>query len=680
MAKHSKPDAVGVPVGVPGVHAPTTEYRAAPEAQTQPTVWVSSVNSTVKNRTPTTPLGPKTLILGVNASGKSALTQSIELALTGCASDIAGRPLVSKDSDLVDLLLAEGEPRLQAVVEISTPAGIMGSASWSCGTEKGDKQGKAAVDLGFIQTTGSTPGAGGVLDPASVFPLRAVREALTAGPDKARNFFLSQVAGGLNPQEIRDRVPADLHTALDYIGFPSATPGAGQGGGLTLGSGSFQGFQAMVVRALLEAVERAGKEARDASKRLTGAETVASDAQAGLAPNPTDVDLENASAKLAIAQRIHLAVSQAASNADAVQRLAERDTEMASLSSDIARWEEEAGRAEYAHASALHAHQAVIGSGALPAVVLQPPTPQPEPPSVTASKATLHLNITEYPGYCFTCGSRVSVEDLVVREQHLLRAFPSQPAAPLPLMSTAVPMAAPTMEQQTWAAVQTAQAWVEHVRTNLARLRNSYTVAATVREELLKQVNLGAAAPPGLTLTRAVEDIATANAERDRLVGLREQWKTVSRAETGIGKFRTDAVQFDALKKALKKVVKELLTGAVDSFVERVQKFLPATDIFGLSLVESEKEVFRVGLRKTAKGSLRAALSGAEQARVWTAIAAALAKPGALQVLIPEDRAFDPQTLGEVLAALAHAPCQVVMTHPTPPTTVPPGWTVVHLQ
>ena len=48
-------------------------------------------------------LGPKTLLYGSNTSHKSAVIQSVELALSGSADDVVGRSVVTDASLLLTL-------------------------------------------------------------------------------------------------------------------------------------------------------------------------------------------------------------------------------------------------------------------------------------------------------------------------------------------------------------------------------------------------------------------------------------------------------------------------------------------------------------------------------------------------------------------------------------------------
>jgi len=132
--------------------------------------------------------------------------------------------------------------------------------------------------------------------------------------------------------------------------------------------------------------------------------------------------------------------------------------------------------------------------------------------------------------------------------------------------------------------------------------------------------------------------------------------------------------------------MQRVLDGARESFEAQVQKWLPTTDRFGMVL----DTAFRVGLLGAPPGArnayppdfLRAALSGAEWARVTAAIAMACAPsdPDVPVVILPEERAFDLKTLEAVLEAFSAVDAQVILTTPTAPKNVPDDWTVVDMR
>jgi hypothetical protein len=97
-------------------------------------------------------------------------------------------------------------------------------------------------------------------------------------------------------------------------------------------------------------------------------------------------------------------------------------------------------------------------------------------------------------------------------------------------------------------------------------------------------------------------------------------------------------------------------------------------------LVENKKPVCRMGFRRD--GQLHTALSGAEWARLTLALGCATYKDDESTVAIftPEERAFDPVTLREVMVALSNAPGQVLLQSPSKPAgRIPKGWAVVEM-
>jgi hypothetical protein len=123
-----------------------------------------------------------------------------------------------------------------------------------------------------------------------------------------------------------------------------------------------------------------------------------------------------------------------------------------------------------------------------------------------------------------------------------------------------------------------------------------------------------------------------------------------------------------------------------------VQRYLPESLPFGLVLQSGEREVCRLGFWRGegAARQLHTALSGAEWASLCSALAlGSVVEGNGLRVVVPEERAFDPYTLRDVLDAFSTARAQVIVTSPIPPAGVLvgddgmitpdalPGWTIV---
>lgn len=183
----------------------------------------------------------------------------------------------------------------------------------------------------------------------------------------------------------------------------------------------------------------------------------------------------------------------------------------------------------------------------------------------------------------------------------------------------------------------------------------------------------------------SAEDIESAWREAsEKHQSLREtsaRWESVRSSRDTVMNLREDIHELEGLQKACSAAVDRLLKTSTESFVKKVQSYLPKSDKFVLQLVDGNKEVCRFGFDRD--GVLHTALSGAEWARLTLALACASVDMGAadtLRIFTPEERAFDPATLTTVLRALSDAPGQVVMTSPVKPKgRLPKGWTLIEV-
>lgn len=123
--------------------------------------------------------------------------------------------------------------------------------------------------------------------------------------------------------------------------------------------------------------------------------------------------------------------------------------------------------------------------------------------------------------------------------------------------------------------------------------------------------------------------------------------------------------------KELEKAGKHAIATAQAKFSEKVESFLPAGVEVGVNL-----DIARLGFVRD--GELHSALSGAEWSQTLLAIASSCSDGSTPTVLVPDDRAWDQDTLGRVMAALVEAPAQVVIMSTVRPPEVP-GWKIVDL-
>ena len=159
----------------------------------------------------------------------------------------------------------------------------------------------------------------------------------------------------------------------------------------------------------------------------------------------------------------------------------------------------------------------------------------------------------------------------------------------------------------------------------------------------------------------------------------RTRWDDLSRLRDTVASMQAEAESYKIMKAACEKAVGALLAEQTSRFCKRVDSFLPKGWDFGIRLKEGSREVFRMGLQRGDK--LHCALSGAE----WSAVAVAISmatinESHDPQVLVPEDRAWDSQTLGEVMRSYGKFPGQVIMASTVKPKgRTPAGWTIIDM-
>lgn len=163
---------------------------------------------------------------------------------------------------------------------------------------------------------------------------------------------------------------------------------------------------------------------------------------------------------------------------------------------------------------------------------------------------------------------------------------------------------------------------------------------------------------------------------------LRAAWLTARNGEEQALRSEKEAREWAELAGALASAMEKLVERARIHFEGMVQRFLPREDLFGVDLLDGDRAVLRVGLRRLLgdRMVLHSALSGAEWARVTAALALATAPAEGFAIVAPEERAVDPVTLEAVLAALGQlsddSP-QIVVTACVPPRIVPAGWDTI---
>lgn len=240
------------------------------------------------------------LIVGPNTTKKTAVERTVELALSGVASDIRWRATVAAERDLLRLVR---DSVLTAEVELSD-----GKVSHFGIGEGGGKKGVLA-----------TPYAAHT---ALIFPLRALREALLGTPDTLRKFFLGFAVGKLTLADIHSRIANIHHKRLETVGLTADVLD--------------------IPTALVNAIDECGKRARGEAKKAGTVEEVANVQGNTLAPDPTAEQMAAARTRFTNAQRYHTVASLNVSYNDTRARMADYQKERAQLTQQL-----EEGRAHY---------------------------------------------------------------------------------------------------------------------------------------------------------------------------------------------------------------------------------------------------------------------------------------------------------------------------------------------
>lgn len=296
-------------------------------------------------------LSPKTFLWGPSATGKGAVLNTVELALTGKVSDVQGRREIARDIDLIAHLHPDRKGELLARVLLSTGEECM----WRAG-------GKTKKSLHVVPP---------VVDPALALPLRPVYEAVTGAVETARKFFLEHAVGAVSDRDVLALVPAALHAYYNKATMAS-----------TLSTHT-------AVDRLLSAMEHAKKRHKDRMDSAKAARKLADENAQGLPPLPTEAD----------EKALREAIKEAEKRLDAVKARATKAGALATVGDRLhaaRRLKEEAAATLGAAMRAYEEAQAVL-------LTIQPP-PNIDP-SIQTVVAAMRAHAAENRTDCLVCGS-----------------------------------------------------------------------------------------------------------------------------------------------------------------------------------------------------------------------------------------------------------------------------------
>lgn len=450
-----------------------------------------------------------------------------------------------------------------------------------------------------------------------VFPVADVREVLAASPETIRTWLMGRVAEDVSRSDIIDRLPEDLHDFYRRQADKMNVP------------------EWTEIDTLLAVVEDAKKQVRSAEADAKKAKQVIEMVTAGMDMEPTASDIA--------------AAETAVSRAEAAYQEAARAVRPSSPNVEALRNEA---------LSAVREFQKAQETANLALQAVPPMHPSEEAlidfRSKMADIAEVTANLRSPT--CMLCESPLGVTDMGLKAQFLRQ----QNAAGA-------------------AAVQSARIHKEK-EAEARRLQEAALRLVEAVNKAERQIAELAHAPV-VDVQAYGDEVVRARSALNELKMQKKNWLNMRAAKDDVRNLASRVKELDSFVEASADVVDELLRMAHKKFERSVQAYLPSGDQFAMVLVENKKPVCRMGFKRGDQ--LHTALSGAEWARLTLALGCATYKdsPETLAIFTPEERAFDPQTLREVMVALENAPGQVILQSPSKPSgRIPKGWTIVEMQ
>lgn len=555
--------------------------------------YVKHVRSNVKNGVDQE-LGRFTVIYGPGATGKSSITQSVELAVGGFASDIAGRAVVKSEAELGSLTNSD---TLKSEAQLDT------SAWYSYETTAG-KRAVKKVPLDQMD-----------------FPLVQVRDALSGSAETARKFFAGFAAENTSVVELFSRVTAEKKVA-DYA------------------ENAINATKAPIADAINTVIRATKEKIRDQKSKIEGMTQAVTQVSSALPRMVTPDEVANLRTQV---QRIDLEIISARRNNATVEAAtAERErmrgeihryeVQLEVLENKVAEYEPQLNDAEALVASLPETNRdlaSLFGDG------------------LNVAKRAQHMELD----YCPTCTQGANDWPTAIAEiEAAVSDVGDRVKAEFNLDRIKVEIS-DTFER------------IDGVEKHLTELRARGVSAAGTLIDV---------APIERRLADAQQLLAEA-------LGAQAAWQATQTVAGNVEEEKAALVFFESVLTLLTTSLNLMLDVGIESFCSRVSSYLPKGETFGIVMRDEAtgRETFRAGLLSPTK-TLRTALSGQEWARVQIALALACAKTDN-PIIIPEDRAWDADTLAQVLKAIPEStPGQVIIaTTVKPAGRSPAHWTLI---
>jgi hypothetical protein len=449
-----------------------------------------------------------------------------------------------------------------------------------------------------------------------IFPVADVREVLGGSPESIRTWLMSRVASDIREADILDRLPEDLHDAYRELAAKMRLPEWSE------------------IDVLLAVSEAGKKEIRSNEAEAKKARQVIDTMTDGMGMEPTSSEIERAEAEVIRTEEAY---------SEGCNRPVSYPPNLDAIRSEAL--------------IAVGAFQRAAETAQLAKAAIPPMHPSEEAliefrgKVADIAEVTANLNSPT----CLTCDGPLGITDMRLKGQ-LLRQQNATGAA-------AVHASRIHREKE---------AEADRLRAAALRLAEALQNAERQASEYKYE--------PQVDLRALGDAVVRARSSMNELKLQKRTWNNMRSAKDDVRRLSERSKKYESLVEAASDVVDELLKISHKKFEAVVQAYLPSTDKFALVLVENKKPVCRMGFRRDEQ--LHTALSGAEWARLTLALGCATYKPTpeTLPIFTPEERAFDPVTLREVMVALAQAPGQVLLQSPAKPAgRTPKDWRVIEM-
>ena len=226
------------------------------------------------------------------------------------------------------------------------------------------------------------------------------------------------------------------------------------------------------------------------------------------------------------------------------------------------------------------------------------------------------------------------------------------------------------------------------LETSLAHLKDSVVGTReqiSVYEAELDELPASTPSTNDVPVEETRNAFSAAQAHLASLQDALSKWTTLTSAKKLVEENNGRAEKFSEYKRQAQKAVSQLLAAQVDVFCEKVTSYLPDGWEFGVMVTDNGRDSFYYGLYEGVGSDryLKVGLSEAQRVTVTLAMCAVLddMMPLPLSILAPEDRGWDADTLGGVMASLKDIPQTVMLTSTVmPDAEFRRGWNVIDLR